>query len=158
MGSVAQHVRLAAPPAEVWAFITDHANFPAYVDGYETGTASPSGAPGVGTEYVWTGRLGPLRPKSTERIVQWRDGERVAYTGRLAGVPFDSSMEVHGDGEGGTVLAIAIRYRVPRRFGGSLTDRLFARRVVRGSVARSAERLVRQFGGSHQGSVRSSHS
>jgi demethylmenaquinone methyltransferase/2-methoxy-6-polyprenyl-1,4-benzoquinol methylase len=55
---------------------------------------------GEGATYAWTGSFGPIRLKCTERVVEWKPGERVAYEGELGGMRFRSSMEVAPAGSG----------------------------------------------------------
>lgn len=143
---VGASVVLDAPCDDVWSFITDPDNFSAYVDGYVQGRVTSAKRTGIGAHYEWTGRVGPLRFSSTERVVEWQDGHRVAYRGMSAGVGFGSAMTVEPDNSGRSSLRVEIDYRLPRRLGGRLIDALIVRRLVRTHVERSLRQLTAVFG------------
>ncbi len=67
----------------------------------------------------------------------------------MAGVSFDSAMEVEPDGEGSSLLRVEIDYRVPARLGGRALDTLIARRLVRSHVDRSLQKLASTLGEPH---------
>jgi uncharacterized protein YndB with AHSA1/START domain len=146
LGSVVAAAALAAPPEAVWAYVTDPDNFGAYVDGYAEGRVATAERTGAGARYEWVGRAGPLRIATDERVVEWREGRRVAYRGETAGVGFDSAMEIEPDGSGGSLLRVEIDYRLPARLGGRALDALLVRRLVRSHVERSLEKLASTFG------------
>lgn len=143
---MASQTTLGAPPETVWAYVTDPDNFDAYVDGYGEGRVLSAERTGVGARYEWVGRTGPLRIVAREEVVAWHEGRRVEYRGDMAGVTFDSAMEVEPDSDDGSRLRVEISYRLPARLGGTITDILVARRLVRSHVERSLQRLARTFG------------
>lgn len=145
MGRVRASVVLEASPEAVWEFVTRPENFGAYVDGYVEGRVLTPQAVGRGARYEWAARLGPIRLRSEEAVVEWIEGERVRYAGTLAGVPFRSMMEVAPTGERAALLTVAIEFDLPRWLGGRAGDRLLSRLVVRPSVDRSLALLGRRF-------------
>jgi carbon monoxide dehydrogenase subunit G len=143
---VAAQLALGAPPAAVWSYVTDPDKFAAYVEGYGGGRVTTANRTGLGARYEWTGRTGPLRITAREEVVEWCEGRRVAYWGRIAATSFRSAMEVEPDEEGCSLLRIEIDYRLPARLGGRALDALIVRRLVRAHVERSLRRLSQTFG------------
>jgi uncharacterized protein YndB with AHSA1/START domain len=146
LGPVVADGALGAPPEAVWAYVTDPDNFGAYVDGYAEGSVTTAERTGVGARYEWVGRVGPLRIATGEEVVEWNEGRRVAYRGEMAGIGFDSAMEVAPEGNGASLLRVEIDYRLPARLGGRALDALIVRRLVRGHVDRSLQKLASTFG------------
>jgi uncharacterized protein YndB with AHSA1/START domain len=146
LGSVVADTSLGAPPEVVWAYVTEPDNFPAFVDGYAGGQVATTARTGVGARYEWVGRVGPLRIATTEEVVEWHEGHRVAYRGETAGASFDSAVEVAPDGRGESLLQVEIAYRLPARLGGRVLDALVVRRLVRSHVDRSLRTLAKTFG------------
>lgn len=146
MREVTHRIELAAKVQTVWEFITEPENFPKYVAGYENGYVQTQNSTGMGSSFEWHGRLGPLKLKSTESVVEWEEGRRVGYEGGMAGVSFRSSMTVEASSEQGCLMEIRIRYRVPGWMGGRLMDRAVIHPLVRSYVAASAGKLKERFG------------
>jgi uncharacterized protein YndB with AHSA1/START domain len=146
VGSVVADAVLGTQPEAVWAYVTEPDNFDNFVDGYAEGHVTTAERTGVGARYEWAGRVGPLRIATTEEVVEWREGRRVAYRGETAGARFDSAVEVAPDGRGGSLLRVEIAYRLPARLGGRALDALIVRRLVRGYVDRSLRKLASTFG------------
>lgn len=136
---------LNAETKTVWEHITSPANFGTYVHGYAGGRALTRHETGAGARYEWYGKIGPLKIWTTEEITEWQEGERVAYRGNMAGAEFESSMAVRAE-MGGTLLTVAIQYRVPWYLGGALMDRLWVSGMVRRGVDRSLKNLKELFG------------
>ena len=145
MGVAAKQILLNAETSAVWDFITAPSNFPRYVHGYKGGFVVTSEERGMGARYKWTAACGPFTLQSTEEVVEWREGRRVAYRGALAGITFDSSMEVRESVGGGTLLDVAIRYCVPIFWGNGVTDRLIIRPIIREYIDASLEKLGKIF-------------
>lgn len=136
---------LNAPAETVWQYITHPSNFPEYVYGYKNGETVTAHEIGVGASYEWYGGVGPLKARSTEAVVEWVDNQRVAYKGTMVKTPFSSTVTLARIDGGKTALSVNIDYRVPRYLGGSITDALIVRRLVREYVNRSLDKLTRKF-------------
>ncbi len=144
MTKITRKAVLSGEVGKVWKFITEPKNFPKYVYGYSDGKTTSSNATGIGASYEWYGRLGPVKLKSTEEIVKWEDKKLVAYTGKMLGIKFNSSMKVAGRGKQ-TRLTVSIEYNVPFYIGGVVTDWILVRWVVRDHVEKSLNKLGRIF-------------
>lgn len=146
MGDITRDIRLTAGVQKVWEYITNPDNFPQYIYGYDGGKTLSPNKVGVGAQYDWYGKIGPIRLRSTEEITEWVEGKRVAYRGKMTGIEFNSSMAIQGSGEGGTILVVTISYRVPIFLGGAFIDSLVGKRMVQDYVDRSLKRLGEIFG------------
>lgn len=144
MKKIIQKIDLDEKPEIVWRFMTDPKNFPQYVYGYSDGTTTAPHETGIGASFEWHGKFGPFKLKTREKIVEWLDGERVAYTGTMFGIPFDSSIHVREIGDR-TRLAVSIGYKIPLYFGGAITDAFFIRRMVKKCMQKSLDRLKDLF-------------
>lgn len=142
---VTAKIILNAETKTVWGHITNPANFGTYVHGYAGGKTLTRHETGAGARYEWYGKIGPLKIWSNEEIIEWQEGERVAYRGSTAGAGFESSMAVRAE-RGGTLLTVAIEYRVPWYLGGVLMDVLLINGMVRRGVDRSLKNLKEIFG------------
>ncbi|MCL4479712.1 MAG: SRPBCC family protein [Deltaproteobacteria bacterium] len=145
MGTVTGKINLHAPMERVWKFITDPENFPKYVYGYSGGEVLTSDKTGVGARYRWYGKIGILKLKSVEEIVEWEDNRRVAYSGTLFGIRFASSMTIVLLKNDTTLLTVSIKYTIPVFMGGVITDFLMAKRIVKDYVDKSIEKLEQEF-------------
>lgn len=144
MGTAHGRIQIEASPSAVWGWVTDPGHFPDFVEGWVEGGAVTPNATGPGAEYVWTGAIGPLRLHARERIVAWREGERVDYEGTLARIPFHSSMQVEPSDGGRAQLEARIDWDVPLALGGAATDRLL-RGIMQADLDRSLERVADAF-------------
>jgi demethylmenaquinone methyltransferase/2-methoxy-6-polyprenyl-1,4-benzoquinol methylase len=138
---VSGEVRLKAKPDRVWRYVTDPSHFPDFVSGWAHGSARGTGPE---AELRWTAKVGPLSLRATERVVEWTENRRVAFEGEMAGVPFRSSMSL-GPADDDTRLRVDVDYRLPRRRGGGVGERLL-RPVVSAGVCESLDRLGERFG------------
>ena len=136
MGKITQSIVLDAGIEDVWKFITKPDNFSRYVYGYVVGKVITPNLTGVGATYEWYGKLGPIKLKSIEKIVDWQETKHVAYSGILFGITFDSSMNVERIGEQ-TQLIVSIRYKVPFYLGGTITDLFLIRWIIKDYIKKS---------------------
>lgn len=146
MGHTTGNTTLNAGTKKVWGVITNPRNFPEYVNGYADGVVLTENATGLGSAFKWYGELGPIRLKSREEVVEWRENERVAYTGKMFGVKFDSSMTLEKAGSGKTSLTVDIEYKIPIIMGGRILDRLLLKWIMQEYVDKSLEKLEDIFG------------
>jgi polyketide cyclase/dehydrase/lipid transport protein len=139
MSRVSASVPVRASLAEVWDYYFDPAGWAAWVDGFAR-VDSVTGYPDAGGTLRWTSTPAG-RGTVTERVLEHepRKVHRIDYedpetTGRLT-----VTFAIEGEA---TVVTQALDYRL--RNGGvfaKLTDRLFIRSQMRGSLARSLGRL-----------------
>lgn len=143
MAKVSESVVIDAPLADVWDFYFAPETWPSWVDQFARVEAS-DGYPEVGGTLRWqSGSAG--RGAVTERVLvhEPRSLHRVAFDDPES----EGELEVRfgiepGEGTGGTRVEQAMEYRI--KGGGplsGLTDVLFIRSQVRGSLRRSLERL-----------------
>jgi hypothetical protein len=139
MSSVSSSVAVSASLAEVWSYYFDPDGWPAWVDGFGR-VESESGYPDADGSLRWVS--GPAgRGVVLERVVEHepRRLHRVSFedpdtTGQLT-----VTFAIQGEA---TVVAQELEYRL--RGGGpfaKLTDWLFIRSQMRGSLSRSLARL-----------------
>jgi ligand-binding SRPBCC domain-containing protein len=137
MKIITQTITLNAKLENIWKFITRPENFPKYVYGYAHGKTISPNATGIGANYEWYGKLGPFKLKSTEKIVEWQEQKHVAYTGKLFGCSFNSSMDVKEIKQEQIILTVSIKYKVPIYFGGKLMDILLIKWIIKDYVKKS---------------------
>jgi len=137
MGIVSQKITLSGKTIDVWRFITNPENFPEYVYGYVHGKTTSPNATGIGASYEWHGKLGPFKLKSTEKIIGWQEQKYVAYTGKLFGVAFNSSMDVKEVKQYQTILTVSIKYKIPIYLGGKVIDFLLIKWIVKDYIRKS---------------------
>ena len=145
MGNIIQKVTLNAELRNIWEFITKPENFPKYVYGYAHGKTTSPNATGIGASYEWYGKLGPFKLKSTERIIGWQEQKYVAYTGKLFGVAFNSSMDVKEVKQYQTILTVSIKYKIPIYLGGKVMDFLLIKWIVKDYIRKSLNGLNEIF-------------
>ena len=139
MSRVAAAVAVRASLAEVWDFYFDREGWPAWVDGFarvETDTAYPD----AGGTLRWSSTPAG-RGTVTERVVEHepRTVHRVEYEDPETTGQLTATFGIEGEG---TVVTQELDYRL--REGGvfaKVTDRLFIRSQMRGSLSRSLARL-----------------
>jgi len=145
MEIVIQKITLNGKPKDVWKFITNPKNFPKYVYGYAHGKTTSPNAAGIGASYEWYGKLGPFKLRSTEKNVGWQEQKYVAYTGRLFGVAFNSSMDIKETEQKKTTLTVTISYEVPFYLGGKFIDLLLVKWIVKDYLKKSFYGLNKIF-------------
>jgi hypothetical protein len=139
MSKVSASVAVDASLAEVWGFYFEPAGWPAWVDGFGR-VESESGYPNAGGSLQWAS--GPAgRGKVSERVVEHepRRVHRVSFEDPETTGQLTVTFAIKGEG---TMVTQELDYRL--RQGGpfaKLTDRLFIRSQMRGSLARSLGRL-----------------
>jgi hypothetical protein len=139
MSGVAASVPVRASLAEVWDYYFDPAGWPAWVDGFAR-VESDMGYPEVGGTLRWSSTPAG-RGTVTERVVEHesRRLHRVEYEDPETTGQLTVTFRIEGEG---TLVTQELDYRL--REGGvfaKVTDRLFIRSQMRGSLARSLGRL-----------------
>ena len=139
MSTVKAAVAVRASLAEVWDYYFDPVGWSAWVDGYAR-VDSDMGYPDVGGTLRWSS--GPAgRGTVTERVVEHepRRLHRIEFEDPETTGSLVVTFAIEGEG---TVVTQELEYRL--REGGvfaKVTDRLFIRSQMRGSLGRSLARL-----------------
>jgi hypothetical protein len=139
MSRVSASIAVNASLAEVWDFYFAAESWPAWVDGFGR-VESSNGYPETTGTLRWAS--GPAgRGAVTERVLEHepRRLHRIAFEDPETSGELKVTFEIQGDG---TLVTQDQDYRLRR--GGplaKLTDRLFIRSQMRGSLARSLGRL-----------------
>ncbi len=139
MNGVAASVAVKASLAEVWDFYFDPAGWPAWVDGFAR-VESDMGYPETGGTLRWSSTPAG-RGTVTERVVEHepRSRHRVEYEDPETTGQLTVTFAIEGEG---TVVTQELDYRLrDRGVFAKLTDRLFIRSQMRGSLSRSLARL-----------------
>lgn len=139
MSAVAEEVLIRASLAETWDYYFDPAAWPAWVDGFGR-VESVSGYPDVGGSLRWRSRPAG-RGEVTERVVEHepRRVHAVSFQDPDSSGTLRTSFAIQGEA---TLVSQTLDYKL--RQGGplaKLTDRLFIRSQMRGSMGRSLARL-----------------
>jgi hypothetical protein len=144
VSQITESVVLEAPLAEAWDYYFDPRGWPAWVDGFGRLQAS-DGYPEAGGSLRW-GSIPSGRGEVTEHVLEHeaRRLHRVAFHDSASAGELETTFAIDG---GGTRVTQRLEYRLRNRGPLSwLTDRLFIRSQVRGSVRRSLERLALELG------------
>ena len=143
MGKVSESIVIEAPLAQVWDFYFRPEMWPSWVDQFARVEAS-DGYPETGGTLRWqSNRAG--RGEVTERVLahEPRNRHRIAFTDPESEGELEVRFAIEpGEGTGSTRVEQEMEYRITG--GGVLsgvTDVLFVRSQVRGSLGRSLERL-----------------
>ena len=139
MSGVAASVPMRASLAEVWDYYFDPAGWPAWVDGFAR-VESDMGYPEVGGTLRWSSTPAG-RGTVTERVVEHesRRLHRVEYEDPETTGQLSVTFAIEGEG---TMVTQELDYRLrDRGVFAKVTDRLFIRSQMRGSLSRSLARL-----------------
>ena len=139
MSGVAASVPVRASLAEVWDYYFDPAGWPAWVDGFAR-VESDMGYPEVGGTLRWSSTPAG-RGTVTERVVEHesRRLHRVEYEDPETTGQLSVTFAIEGEG---TMVTQELDYRLrDRGVFAKVTDRLFIRSQMRGSLIRSLARL-----------------
>lgn len=143
MGQVAAAVVIGAPLAEVWDFYFDPRSWPAWVDQFGR-VESSDGYPREGGILRWQSG-GAGRGAVTETVLEHepRSLHRIAFEDPQSEGELETSFEIASEGElGATRVSQTMAYSVKGAGPlGALTDLLFVRAQLRGSLERSLARL-----------------
>jgi hypothetical protein len=139
VSKVLESVVVDASLAEVWDHYFEPQGWPAWVDGFGHVEAS-AGYPEAGGSLRWHS-VPAGRGEVTEHVLQHepRRLHRVAFRDPESAGELMTRFEIAGEG---TLVAQELEYRLRRRGPFTwLTDRLFIRSQIRGSLARTLGRL-----------------
>jgi uncharacterized membrane protein len=143
MGKVAEEVVIDAPLAEVWDFYFQAETWPTWVDQFAR-VGSSSGYPEVGGTLVWES-VAAGRGQVTEKVLahEPRKLHRVEFRDPESEGELEVRFTIEpGEGTGATKVEQKLEYAITSggAFSG-LTDVLFVRSQMRGSLQRSLGRL-----------------
>jgi hypothetical protein len=139
MSRVSESVVVVASLAEVWDYYFEPRGWPAWVDGFGRTEAS-AGYPEAGGSLRWRS-IPAGRGEVTEHVLEHepRRLHRVAFRDSESAGELRTTFEIAGQS---TVVTQELEYRLQKRGPFAwLTDRLFIRSQVRGSLARTLARL-----------------
>jgi hypothetical protein len=139
MSAVSESVLIEASMAEVWDYYFDPRGWPAWVDGFGRVAAS-DGYPDAGGSLRWTS-IPAGRGEVTEHVLEHepRRLHRVAFRDPSSAGELRTTFAIEGEG---TLVVQELEYRLRSRGPFTwLTDRLFIRSQMRGSLRRSLNRL-----------------
>jgi hypothetical protein len=139
VSKVSESVVVAASLAEVWDYYFEPRGWPAWVDGFER-TETSAGYPEAGGSLRWRS-IPAGRGEVTEHVLEHepRRLHRVAFRDPESAGELRTTFEIAGRG---TAVTLELEYRLRKRGPFAwLTDRLFIRSQVRGSLARTLARL-----------------
>jgi hypothetical protein len=139
MSKVSESVVIDASLAEVWDHYFDPRGWPAWVDGFGRVEAS-AGYPEAGGSLRWRS-IPAGRGEVTEHVLEHepRRLHRVAFRDPESAGELVTRCEIAGES---TLVVQELDYRLRRRGPLAwLTDRLFIRSQLRGSLARTLARL-----------------
>jgi uncharacterized protein YndB with AHSA1/START domain len=140
MAEVGGEVEIAAPLAEVWQLYFDAARWGSWVDGFARLSVS-DGYPERGGTLVWESTPAG-RGRVSERVLEHepRRLHRISYSDPGSVGELETRFEMMPAGEEGRRTLVSQRQRYQLHDGGplaALTDRLFIRSQMRGSLQRS---------------------
>jgi hypothetical protein len=139
MSRVSESVLIQASMAEVWDYYFDPRGWPAWVDGFSRVMAS-DGYPEEGGSLRWAS-IPAGRGEVTEHVLEHepRRLHRVAFRDPATAGELRTTFAIEGQG---TIVVQDLDYRLRSRSPFTwLTDRLFIRSQMRGSLRRSLNRL-----------------
>ena len=139
MSTVSESVVVDASLAEVWDYYFDPRSWPAWVDGFG-GIQVSDGYPEAGGSLRWRS-IPAGRGEVTEHVLEHdpRRLHRAAFRDPSSAGELRTSFAIEGEG---TLVRQELEYRLRKRGPFSwLTDRLFIRSQMRGSLRRSLSRL-----------------
>jgi hypothetical protein len=139
VSQVSEFVAVEASLAEVWDYYFNPRGWPAWVDGFGRVQAS-DGYPEAGGSLRWSS-IPSGRGEVTEHVLEHeaRRLHRVAFRDPESAGELETSFEIDGRG---TRVTQRLDYRLASRGPLTwLTDRLFIRSQLRGSMRRSLARL-----------------
>ncbi|HEY7151235.1 MAG TPA: SRPBCC family protein [Solirubrobacterales bacterium] len=144
MSTIAQSVLVDASLAEVWGYYFEPRGWPAWVDGFAHVAAS-DGYPQPGGSLRWSS-IPAGRGEVTEHVLEHepRRLHRVAFRDPSSAGELRTAFAIEGER---TMVSQRLEYRlVSAGPFGWLTDRLFIRSQMRGSMRRSLDRLALEVG------------
>jgi Polyketide cyclase / dehydrase and lipid transport len=139
VSKVSESVVVVASLAEVWDYYFEPRGWPAWVDGFGR-TETSAGYPEAGGSLRWRS-IPAGRGEVTEHVLEHepRRLHRVAFRDPASAGELRTTFEIAGQG---TAVTLELEYRLRKRGPFAwLTDRLFIRSQVRGSLARTLARL-----------------
>jgi Polyketide cyclase / dehydrase and lipid transport len=144
VSAISETVVVDASLADAWDYYFDLGGWPAWVDGFARVVAS-DGYPEAGGTLRWSS-IPAGRGEVSERVIEHehRRLHRVAFQDPSSAGELTTTFAIEGNG---TRIAQRLEYGLVS--GGPfawLTDRLFIRSQVRGSMRRSLDRLALELG------------
>jgi uncharacterized protein YndB with AHSA1/START domain len=136
--------RFSAPPARVFAAVTDHKRLEQWQKGTRVTIEKDGVPPPNGLGAIRKVANGPLRVY--EEVVRWEESQAMDYR-LVRGAPLHDHLgeiRLAPAADGGTLVRYRIHFAVPWYAGGRLMEQLISsqlERVIRAAYARLAEEL-----------------
>lgn len=140
MGLATASVLVGASLAETWEHYFDPRTWPAWVDGFGSAEQVGDDYPQVGAALRWRS-VKAGRGTVTEQVLEHEPRRRhlIAFSDPQSEGELETEMVIEGEG---TRVTLRSDYRLPRRGPFAwLTDRLFVRSQVQGSLERTLLRF-----------------
>ncbi len=88
MGIINKEIVIKTQGDKTFDYMCDPDHFHEWIDGYENGKFLTPHKTGMGSAFKWHATVGPLKVGSSELVVEWIPGKRVAYRGSMFGVAY----------------------------------------------------------------------
>jgi len=132
---IEQKIEIAAPPASVWAYVTDPANYTEFMEGITRWDVAGNRDRGLGARYRMLIHVGSADVGGLIEVVEWKPARNMAWSS-VTGVDQRGRWMLREAGEGRTRVTFRFAYGVA---GGGVMG-LIAERVA----ARPLRRRFRQ--------------
>lgn len=132
---IEQKIEIAAPPAAVWAYVTDPANYTEFMEGVTRWDVAGNRDRGLGARYRMLIRVGSAEMGGLIEVVEWKPARHMAWSS-VMGVDQRGRWLLREAGEGRTRVTFRFAYGVA---GGGIMG-LISERVA----ARPLRRRFRQ--------------
>jgi uncharacterized membrane protein len=137
-----QQTVLDARPSDVWAYVTDPANVPRFLEGVTRWDAQGQQRLGPGARLSVRMQVGTAHLGGLIEIIEWQDGREMAWTS-ITGVDQRGRWRLRPVDHDRTRFLLRLTYNVPGGLLGRLTE-LVAARMVNRNISRSLAKLKAQ--------------
>lgn len=139
---VERRVAVDAPPATVWAFITEPDNYRQFMSGITRWDVESEQRSGLGARYAMRMKVGSAEIGGLIELVEFDEPYEIAWTG-VTGIDQRGRWRLRQLGGGGTEVTLRLGYHTEGGLRGAIAER-FAAPIVGGKLRRSLEELRRQ--------------
>jgi carbon monoxide dehydrogenase subunit G len=108
---IEQKIEVAAPPASVWAFVTDPSNYTEFVDGVTRWDVAGNRDRGLGARYRMLIQVGSAEMGGLIEVVEWKPARNMAWSS-VTGVDQRGRWMLREAGEGRTRVTFRFAYGV----------------------------------------------
>jgi carbon monoxide dehydrogenase subunit G len=108
---IEQKIEVAAPPAAVWAYVTDPANYCDFMEGVTRWDVAGNRDRGLGARYRMLIRVGSAEMGGLIEVVEWKPAKNMAWSS-VTGVDQRGRWMLREAGEGRTRVTFRFAYGV----------------------------------------------